>query len=128
MSTIPLTVVVVVVLIAGLFAAAGAALFRRRLPEAALTTAAALAATHLTFVAVAWEAAANSYELPAIASLPTAVYDAPAWASVVFLTTSIVLGVIEWRRRKAAEKEMAKALMEFFGVNRGNEPEESEKD
>lgn len=124
MSTITLTVVVVVVLIAGLFTAAGVALFRRRLPEAALTTAAALAATHLTFVAVAWEAAATSETLPGIASLPTGIYDTPAWAAVAFLATGIVLGLIERHRRKVAEKEMAELLMHFFGVNGGDESEE----
>ncbi len=121
MSSIPLTVVVVVVLIAGLFTAAGVALFRRRLPEAALTTAAALAAAHLTFVAVAWKAAATSEALPGIASLPTGIYDAPAWAAVAFLATGIVLAVIQRHRRKAAEKEMAELLMHLFG---GDESEE----
>ena len=126
MSTTALTVVVVVALIAGLFTAAGVALFRRRLPEAALTTAAALAAAHLTFVAVAWEAAATSETLPGIASLPTGIYDAPAWAAVAFSVTGIVLATIERHRRKVAEKEMTAALMHFFGVNESKENESEE--
>ncbi len=124
MSTTALTVVVVVVLIAGLFAASVAALYRRRLAAAALTTAAALAAAHLTFVAVAWEAAATSETLPGIASLPTGIYDAPAWAAVAFLATGIVLSVIQRRRQKALEKEMKEVLVHFFGVNGGGEAEE----
>ena len=122
MSTITLTVVVVVVLIAGLFTAAGVALFRRRLPEAALTTAAALAAAHLTFVAVAWKAAATSEALPGIASLPTGIYDAPAWAAVAFLAIGVVLSVLQWRRERIMKKQL-KELLEycFFGHNEAKE-------
>lgn len=122
MSSIPLTVVVVVVLIAGLFTAAGVALFRRRLPEAALTTAAALAAAHLTFVAVAWKAAATSEALPGIASLPTGIYDAPAWAAIAFLAIGVVLSVLQWRRERIMKKQL-KELLEycFFGHNEAKE-------
>ena len=122
MSSIPLTVVVVVVLIAGLFTAAGVALFRRRLPEAALTTAAVLAAAHLTFVAVAWKAAATSEALPGIASLPTGIYDAPAWAAVAFLAIGVVLSVLQWRRERIMKKQL-KELLEycFFGHNEAKE-------
>ena len=134
MSTTALTVVVVVALIAGLFAASVAALYRRRLAAAALAAAAMCATAHIVFVMSAWEGAASAYldapltmqsvAWPPISSLPTSAYDAPAWASVVFLTTSIVLAVVQWRRRKAAEKELAKALMNFFGVNEDTKPEE----
>ena len=112
MSSIPLTVVVVVVLIAGLFTAAGVALFRRRLPEAALTTA----------VAVAWKAAATSEALPGIASLPTGIYDAPAWAAVAFLAIGVVLSVLQWRRERIMKKQL-KELLEycFFGHNEAKE-------
>lgn len=64
---------------------------------------------------------------PPISSLSTAVYDISAWAAVVFLMTSVALGAVEWRRKKAAEKELAAALMKFFGVNESEE-NESEKD
>lgn len=140
MSTTALTVVIVVALIAGLFAASVAALYRRRLAAAALAAAAMCATAHIVFVMSAWEGVAVAYldapltvqrwevAWPPISSFSTVAYDATAWVSVLFLTTSIVLAVIQWRRRKAAEKEMAKALMEFFGANRGNEPEESEED
>lgn len=127
MSTTALTVVVVVALIAGLFAASVAALYRRRLAAAALAAAAICATAHIVFVSLAWEGAASmqgeesAAATPPISSLPTGIYDAPAWAAVAFLATGIVLAVIQRHRRKAAEKEMAELLMHLFG---GDESEE----
>ena len=133
MSTTALTVVVVLALAAGLFTASVAALYRRRLAAAVLAAAAMCATTHIVFVMRAWEEAASAYldapptmptAMPPISSLPTAAYDAPAWAAMVLLATGIVLGLIERRRRKVAEKELAKALMHFYGVNEDTKPEE----
>ena len=138
MSTTALTVVVSATLIAGLLILAVVALYRRRLAAAALAAAALFAALHIVFVSLAWEGVAVAYldapltvqrwevAWPPISSLPTAAYDTSAWAAIVFLTTSIVLGVIEWRRRKAAEKEMAGFLMNFFGVKESKENESEE--
>ena len=140
MSTTALTVVVSATLIVGLLILTIVALYRHRLAAAALAAAALFAALHIAFVSLAWEGVAVAYldapltvqrwevAWPPISSLSTVAYDATAWASVVFLTTSIVLAVIQWRRRKAAEKELAKALMNFFGVNEDTKPEESEED
>lgn len=138
MSTTALTVVVSATLIVGLLILTIVALYRRRLAAAALAAAAMCATTHIVFVMSAWEGAASAYldahltmrwgesvAWPPISSLPTAAYDASAWAAVAFLATGIVLAVIQRHRRKAAEKEMAELLMHFFG---GNEPEESEED
>lgn len=126
MSTEILTLVAAVTLIAGLFVVAIVALYRRRLAKAALAAAALFAALHIVFVSLAWEAAATNYTLPGIASLPTGIYDAPAWAAVAFSVTGIVLATIERHRRKVAEKEMAAALMHFFGVNESKENESEE--
>ena len=133
MSTTALTMVVVVALIAGLFAASVMALYRRRLAAASLAAAAACAAAHVVLISLAWEGAASmrwdaSAAMPPISSLPTGIYDTPAWAAVAFLAIGVVLSVLQWRRRKAAEKELAKALMNFFGVNEDTKPEESEED
>jgi len=64
---------------------------------------------------------------PPISSLPTVAYDSTAWAAVVFLMVSVVLGAIEWKRRRVAEKEMAAFLMDILGVDKSKE-NESEKD
>lgn len=122
MSTAPLTAVTVVTLVVGLFAAAGVTLYRRQLAAASLIAAAGFGVIHLGFVSMAWEAAATSEELPAIASLPTAVYDAPAWAAVAFLATGIALSVLQRRREKALEKKFEKAFEHLFG------PYEAEED
>jgi len=90
--------------------------------------AAEFAVLHITLVMSAWKEAAEEVPYPGASSLPTAVYDAPAWAAVVFLITGTVLAVIQWRRRKAAEKALAKALMDYFGLNEDTKPEKSEED
>jgi len=41
---------------------------------------------------------------------------------------SVVLGAIEWKRRRAAEKEMAAFLKYLFGGNEDTKPEKSEED
>jgi len=122
MSTTALTVVVVVALIAGLFAASVAALYRRQLAAASFIAAAGFGVMHLGFVSMAWEAAATSEELPAIASLPTAAYDIPAWAAVALLATGIALSVLQRRREKALEKKFEEAFEHLFG------PYEAEED
>ena len=136
MSTESLTLVAAVTLIAGLFVVAITELYRRRLAKAALATAALFAALHVTFVYLAWSELAIAYlnaplsaqrwevKHPPISSLPTAAYDFSAWASALFLMMSVVLGAIEWKRRRATEKEMAAFLKDLlFGVN---EPEENQ--
>ena len=134
MSTTALTVVVVVALVAGLFTASVAALYRRRLAAAALAAAAMCATAHIVFVMSAWEEAASAYldapptmpaAMPPISSLPTAMYDAPAWAAMVLLATGIVFGAIEWKHRRAAEKEMVAFLKDLFGINK---PEENKSE
>ncbi len=113
MSTIWLTVTVSIMFIVGLFAAAVTALYWRRLAAASVLAAAGFAILHLAFIAIAWRAAATVAEdaaYPAVASLPTAVYDAPAWAAVAFLATGIILAALQWRR----ERVMKKQLEQFF--------------
>ena len=136
MSTEILTVVVSTALIAGLFTLTIVELYRRRLATAALAAFATCATAHIVLVMSAWKGAAVAYldaptmesaAWPPISSLPTVAYDATAWAAVVFLMMSVVFGAVEWRRRKAAEKEMAGFLMSIFGVNESEE-NESEKD
>lgn len=137
-STDILTAIVSATLVFGFGAVALRELYHRRLAAAALAAAATCAVAHVVFVMVAWKEAASAYldahltmrwgesvAWPPISSLPTAAYDASAWAAVAFLATGIVLAVIQRHRRKAAEKEMAELLMHFFG---DNEPEESEED
>ena len=128
MSTTALTVVTVAILSGGLSTALAAALYRRRLAAASMFAAAEFAVLHITLVMSAWKEAAEEVPYPGASSLPTAVYDAPAWAAVVFLITGTVLAVIQWRHRKAAEKALAKALMDYFGLNEDTKPEKSEED
>ena len=125
MSTEILTTITVYALMGGLNAALLEALYRRQLVKASVLAAAVSAVIHLVFVMSAWKEAAEEVPYPGVSSLPTAVYNAPAWAAVVFLTTGIILEVIQRRRQKAAEKKLLEALMRSFGVNEGNE---SEKD
>lgn len=135
MSTEFLTTFVSVALIAGLFTLTIVKLYQRRLAAAAFAAAATCTTVHIVFVSLAWEGAMiaclnaptmESVEWPPITSFPTAVYDAPAWAAVVFLTTGIVLAAIQRRRQKAAEKKLLEAVMRSF--RRINEGNESEKD
>ena len=125
MSTAILTTITVYILMGGLSAALTEALYRRQLVKASLFAAAVSAVIHIALVMSAWKEAAEEVPYPGVSSLPTAVYDAPAWAAVVFLTTGIILAVIKRRRQKAAEKKLLEALVRSFGVNEGDE---SEKD
>lgn len=120
MSTTALTVVTVAILSGGLSAASAAALYRRRLVAASMFAAAEFAVLHITFVMSAWKEAAEEVPYPGVSSLPTAVYDALAWAAIVFLTTGIVLAAIQQHRKKVAEKKLVKYLTHSLGVN---EPE-----
>ena len=104
MSTTILTTITVYTLIGGLNVALLEALDRRQLVKASLFAAAMSAVIHLAFVMSAWKEAAEEVPYPGASSLPTAVYDAPAWAAVVFLTTGIILAVIQRRRQKALKK------------------------
>lgn len=92
MSTVWLTVAVGVMLIVGLFLRAAAELYRHRsLVVVSLLAAAGFAALHLAFITIAWQAAATVAEeepYPAVASLPTAVYDMPAWIALVLLVAA----------------------------------------
>ena len=140
MSTAVLTVAISVTLIAGLLAFTIVSLYRHRLSTAALSAAGLFATIHITFVALAWSELAIAYldapltvqrwevAWPPISLLPTAAYDFSAWASVIFFTLAIVLGAIEFRRRKAAEKEMAAFLMKLFEANKSEENGGSEED
>ena len=144
MSTEILTFVAAVSLIAGLFGISVMELYKRRLAKSALSASAMCAATHIAFVMVAWREAASACfdshraiatmqlgelaEWPPVSLLPTAAYDFSAWASAIFLMMSVVLGTIEWRRRKNVERALAKALMDYFGVNEDTKPEEYEED
>ena len=140
MSTAILTAIVSVTLITGLLAFTIVSLYRHRLSTAALSTAVLFATIHIMFVALAWSELAIAYldapltvqrwevAWPPISLLPTAAYDFSAWASVIFFTLAIVLGAIEFRRRKAAEKEMAAFLMDLFGANKSEENGGSEED
>ena len=144
MSTEILTLAVTVTLIAGLFTSSVMELYKRRLTKSALSASAMCAATHIAFIMVAWRAAAHGCfdshraiatmrlgelaDWPPISLLPTAAYDFSAWASVIFFVIAIVLGAVEFRRRKAAEKEMAAFLMDLFGANKSEENGGSEED
>lgn len=113
MSTTLLTVTMAATVIIGLFLEAGVELYRRRLAAASFTAAAGFVTFHIAFIAIAWQAAATVAEeepYPAVASLPTAAYDAPAWAAVAFLATGIILAALQWRR----ERVMKKQLEQFF--------------
>lgn len=121
MSTTPLTMVVVVVLIAGLFAASITALYRRQLAAASFIAAAGLTVLHLAFIAIAWEAAATSETLPGIASLPTEVYDAPAWAAVAFLTTGIIGGIVHQIRRRRRREAIERYFENLLGLYEADE-------
>ncbi len=137
MSTNILTATVSVTLVVNLGVVAVMALHHRKLVEAAFAAAATCATAHIVFVMIAWKEAASAYldapptmrgeelaAMPPISSLPTAMYDAPAWAALAFLATGAVLAVIELHRIKA-EIELAEALTRSLGVNEGDE---SEKD
>ena len=136
MSTEILTTMSSIALIVGLLTVSIVALYRHRLAAAALAAAAACAAAHVVLISLAWEGVAGAYldapltvrrwevAWPPISSLSTMAYDATAWVAMVLLATGIVLAVIERHRRKVAEKEMAKALMHFFGANKDDESEE----
>lgn len=140
MSTEFLTTVVSIALIAGLFVVSVMELYKRRLARSALSASAMCAALHVAFVYLAWSELAIAYldapltvqrwevAWPPISLLPTTAYDASAWASVIFFTLAIVLGAVEFRRRKAAEKEMAAFLMKLFGANKSEENGGSEED
>ena len=140
MSTEFLTTVVSIALIAGLFVVSVMELYKRRLAKSALSASAMCAALHVAFVYLAWSELAIAYlnaplsarrwevEPPSISLLPTAAYDASAWASVIFFTLAIVLRAVEFRRRKAAEKEMAAFLTDLFGADEDTKPEKSEED
>ena len=136
MSTEILTTITIYILVGGLSAALTEALYCRQLAKASVLAAAVSAAIHLVFVMSAWKEAAEEAPYQVVSSLPTAVYDAPAWAAIVFLTMGIVLTAIQQHRQKAAEKKLLEALMRSekrlleaqmrsFGVNEGDE---SEKD
>ena len=143
MSTEILTLVAAVTLIAGLLSISVMELYKHRLAKSALSASAMCAATHIAFVMVAWRQAADACfdshraiatmqlgelaEWPPVSLLPTAAYDSSAWASIIFFMVAIVLGAVEWRKRKAAEKEMAAFLMDLLGVDKSKESE-SEKD
>ncbi|MBF1033515.1 hypothetical protein [Candidatus Nanosynbacter sp. TM7-053] len=140
MSTAVLTVAISVTLIAGLLAFTIVSLYRHRLSTAALSAAGLFATIHITFVALAWSELAIAYldapltvqrwevAWPPISSLSTMIYDAPAWAAIISFMMSVVLGAIEWKRRRAAEKEMAAFLKYLFGGNEDTKPEKSEED
>ena len=144
MSTEFLTTVVSIALIAGLFVVSVMELYKRRLAKSALSASAMCVAAHIAFVMVAWRSAADGCfdshraivtmrlgelaDWPPVSSLPTIAYDSSAWASIIFFVIAIVLGAIEFRRRKAAEKEMAAFLMDLFGANKSEENGGSEED
>lgn len=119
MSTVWLTVSVV--LIVGLFLRAAAELYHRRLIAASALAAAAFAATHITFVAVAWKSAATSEDLSGVASLPTAAYDTTAWIALVLLVVAAVgngvYAIHLHRRRKAVERYFE----HIFGLYKADE-------
>ena len=134
MSTAVLTVAISVTLIAGLLAFTIVSLYRHRLSTGLFAT------IHITFVALAWSELAIAYldapltvqrwevAWPPISSLSTMIYDAPAWAAIISFMMSVVLGAIEWKRRRAAEREMAAFLKYLFGGNEDTKPEKSEED
>ena len=140
MSTEFLTTVVSIALIAGLFVVSVMELYKRRLAKSALSASAMCAALHVAFVYLAWSELAIAYldapltvqrwevAWPPISSLSTMIYDAPAWAAIISFMMSVVLGAIEWKRRRAAEKEMAAFLKYLFGGNEDTKPEKSEED
>lgn len=125
MSTEILTTITVFALVGGLSAALTEALHRRRLVRASVFAAAEFGVIHIALVMSAWKEAAEEVPHPGVSSLPTAVYDATAWAAVVFLTTGVVLAAIQQHRREVAKKKLTAALMKSFGVNESqeNEPE-----
>jgi hypothetical protein len=125
MSTEILTTITIYILVGGLSAALTEALYCRQLAKASVLAAAVSAAIHLVFVMSAWKEAAEEVPHPGVSSLPTAVYDATAWAAVVFLTTGIVLAAIQQHRREVAKKKLVKYLTHSLGVN---EPEENESE
>ena len=127
MSTEILTTITVFALVGGLSAALTEALHRRRLVRASVLAAAEFGVIHIALVMSAWKEAAEEVPYPGVSSLPTAVYDAPAWAAIAFLATGIVIEAVKQNRREAAKKKLVKSLVKSFGVNESKE-NESEKD
>ena len=125
MSTTILTTITVYTLMGGLSAALLEALYRRQLVRASVLAAAEFGVIHIALVMSAWKEAAEEVPHPGVSSLPTAMYDAPAWAAIAFLATGIVLAAIQRHREKVAEKKLMAALTKPFGVN---EPEENESE
>lgn len=132
MSTTALTVVVAVTVLFGTAVSAVRTLWGRKAASAAFLAGGFFGVLHLLVLWVAEDAALSATiskeRWPGIADLSTWVYDITAWTALAFLAIGVILSVIQWRRRKAAEKELAKALMNFFGVNEDTKPEESEED
>jgi hypothetical protein len=124
MSTEILTTITVFALVGGLSAALTGALHRRRLVRASVLAAAEFGVIHIALVMSAWKEAAEEVPHPGVSSLPTAVYDAPAWAAIAFLATGIVLEAVKQHRREVAKKKLVKYLTHSLGVNGGNESEE----
>ncbi len=124
MSTTILTTITVYTLMGGLSAALLEALYRRQLVRASVLAAAEFGVIHIALVMSAWKEAAEEVPHPGVSSLPTAMYDAPAWAAIAFLATGIVLEAVKQHRREAAKKKLVKYLTHSLGVNGGNESEE----
>ena len=135
MSTDILTAIVSATLVFGFGAVALRELYHRRLAAAALAAAATCAVAHVVFVMVAWKEAASAYldapltmrqgeelaAMPPISSLPTGAYDAPAWASLAFLATGIILAALQWRRERVMKKQLEQFFKCLF------EPDETEE-
>lgn len=120
-STEILTVVVSTALIVGLFVLTIVALYRRRLAAAALAAAATCAVVHIVFISLAWEGAASmrgeeSAAMPPISSLPTGIYDAPAWAAVAFLVTGAIGGVVHQIRLRRRREDIKRYFEHLLGL------------
>ncbi len=54
--------------------------------------------------------------MPPISSLPTGIYDAPAWAALVLLTAGIIGGVVRQIRRRRRQKAIERYFENLLGL------------
>ena len=59
--------------------------------------------------------------MPPISSLPTEVYDAPAWAAVAFLAAGVIGGVVRQIRRRRRREAIERYFENLLGLYEADE-------